>query len=802
MGTAVKFSAKRICAFVVLLVSLGSLALLTCVSFSGRMDAMLPEKEGIKDIFSFLKDVQVSDKVLVTLSMRDGSADADILSAAAQQYIAQLDTKLVSPMTTGFQQGEIAQDFKRLVQQLPEYTERGEFEEIAAITSYPGVSTSLSNLVKRLQTPEGMFSGSSARSDPLDWNGRLVKKMVGLLSSFGYRAVPVQGRLMDPEHKNLLLVLQTPISLMDIQGVRALVTHLEACAKSLPPGVETSLVCAHLHTLGNETIIRRDIQVTSISAVFVFCILFFVVYRDWRAGYMVLLPFLATLPALAASALIFKNFSAFVVGFGATITGITDDYCVQAYVFSRTRQREQNLKRIRLPVFISALTTLCLFLAFCFSSIPAYQQLGCFAALSVIVAFIYALVVLPRFIPVPKDVDSIAEQAGETVSRHRFRPRTAWLVIGCSGVAFGLGILALFNLRFDANVSKLDGTPAAVLAAEQRAVQVWGGGESHAAILSVEAPTEEEALRLNDELYTALLKAGIPAQDVSSLAPLFPSEATRQQRRKQWMDYWNGERVQAFRENVRQASAAMEFSDDAFGAFWSLFEMWRTEKSTPSEPVAFLQPLRERFIHVVKTADPVGQTVRVTTFLPDDPQVLALAGGVKAEIPSLKIVSRQTFAKQLSSAFTQEISFISKLAGGFIILLTVFLIRRPGMIALAVLPSIAGLLWGCAAMVFLGRSLDVSNLIAGIMVLGLCIDYGICMVFAYRDGIQENSFRALTLSAVTTIMGAGVLLLAKHPALFSIGVTLVSGISAGYLCACLTLRAVYSLTPVETKDAQ
>ena len=76
------------------------------------------------------------------------------------------------------------------------------------------------------------------------------------------------------------------------------------------------------------------------------------------------------------------------------------------------------------------------------------------------------------------------------------------------------------------------------------------------------------------------------------------------------------------------------------------------------------------------------------------------------------------------------------------------------------------------------------------------------MVFAYRDGIQGNSFRALTLSAVTTILGAGVLLLAKHPALFSIGVTLVSGISAGYFCALLTLRAIYSLTRSEPKHEQ
>jgi predicted exporter len=756
---------------------------------------MLPEKAGIQDIFTFLKDIQVSDKVLVTLSMRDGTSDSDILCAAAEHYISTLDPKLAAPMNTGFQQGEIAKDFKRLVQQLPDYTVASEFEELSAVTSYAGVCTSLSNLVKRLQTPEGMFSASAARSDPLDWNARMVRKMLGMLTSFGYRAVPVQGRLMDPERKHLLLVLQTPIQMMDVPGVRALVAHLEQCAKELPATVEAKLVCAHLHTLGNEKIIRRDITVTSIAVVLVFCILFFGVYRDWRSGYVVLIPFLASLPALALASFVFKGFSALVVGFGSTIAGITIDYAIHAYVVSRTEQRVENLKRIRLPVILSAVTTLCVFVAFCFSSIPAYRQLGFFASIAILVSLVYALIGLPHFIPVAKKEGESEATEGEALSRHLFKPSIAWLVVGCSIVAFTVGLLGVRVLKFDANVSKLDGTPAAVMAEEERAVKLWGGGESHSAILSVEAPSEEAALRLNDQLYAALLKEGLPAQEVSSLSPLFPSEATRLQNRKQWRAFWDTARVEAFRQNIQKASAEMDFSDDAFAAFWSLFEMWRTDEAKASEPIGFLQPLRERFVHA-------GPTVRVTTFVADDPRLLEIAERVKKEIPSLKIVSRLAFSKQLSSAFAHEIILVTELAGVFIILVTVLWIRRPLMIALALLPPIAGVIWGCAAMVFIGRSLDVSNLIAGIMVLGLCIDYGICMVFAYRDGIQSHVFKAVTLSAVTTVLGAGVLLLAKHPALFSIGVTLVAGVSAGYLCAWLTLRAVYSLVRTEAHHEQ
>jgi len=48
---------------------------------------------------------------------------------------------------------------------------------------------------------------------------------------------------------------------------------------------------------------------------------------------------------------------------------------------------------------------------------------------------------------------------------------------------------------------------------------------------------------------------------------------------------------------------------------------------------------------------------------------------------------------------------------------------------------------------------------------------------------------AVSLSAATTFVGAGVLLFAEHPALFSIGITLVIGVLAGYLSSVFVIPA-------------
>lgn len=785
-----KMQSRTFVAAAVLLVTALSCACLPFLKFDGRIDVMLPDRSELRDIFTFLREIQVADKVLVTFSMRDASADPDALMAAADQYVAGLDPALAVPMNIGFRTEEIAQDFVRLARQLPDYTEETDFERLAADTSAAGIRGSLESLRRRLHQPEGMFGASAAQSDPLDWNGRTVKKIMAAVASFGYRALPVQQHLMDQKRQHLLTILQTSVSMTDASGVRRLLRHLEARAAELPAGVEARLVCGHLHTAGNEAVIRRDIQITGTAVTVVFLVLFLGIYRDWRSIGIVLIPVIASAPALAVAASAFSSFSYMVVGFGCVIAGIADDYGIHAYIMARGPQAARNLKRIRRPMTLSALTTLCVFVAFCFSSIPAYRQLGLFAALAILLSLAYAFWVLPLFVrkhvpgtgTVRLKVSAIA-----TLQRSRLG---AWAIIALSVLVFAFGFWLVSRLKLSTDITKLDGTPRVTLDEEKRAMSIWGGGESLAAILCVEAAGEDEALRLNDRVYAGLLAAGVEAAAVSSLSPICPSDETRRARRQAWSAYWTDERGRAFRENLARQSGELEFSEQAFEAFWGLFEQWRTAPADrATAPIGFLKPLRERFVHAH------GELTRVTTFVPDDARSLAAAQKLREEIPSLSVISRNAYSKALSDTITREVIWISLVAALMIATLTIAVIRRVGMVLLAAIPAVFGMVWGGAGLALFGLPLNISNLIAGIIVLGLCIDYGICTVYAHKRGMRSDMSWAMTLSALTTVLGAAVLLLARHPAFFSIGVMLVSGITAGYVYAWLVLPAMQTVWP-------
>jgi len=94
----------------------------------------------------------------------------------------------------------------------------------------------------------------------------------------------------------------------------------------------------------------------------------------------------------------------------------------------------------------------------------------------------------------------------------------------------------------------------------------------------------------------------------------------------------------------------------------------------------------------------------------------------------------------------------------------------------------------------LGQPIDMANFIFAIFVIGVGGDYSLFMVMAELEPLRGHTDRtaatggAVTICAGTTLLGVGVLVLAQHPAMFSIGLSAWLGIS-------LTLLATLFLVP-------
>ena len=145
----------------------------------------------------------------------------------------------------------------------------------------------------------------------------------------------------------------------------------------------------------------------------------------------------------------------------------------------------------------------------------------------------------------------------------------------------------------------------------------------------------------------------------------------------------------------------------------------------------------------------------------------------------------------MPGSVSSEIVYLAAVAALLIPILACLLLRDARLTVLALVPVVTGITAVLGMIPALGLSLTAPSVISAMVVVGLCIDYGIFMVYACHYELRTGTQTAVTLSAVTTLVGTGALLLARHPILFSIGLTMATGVLAGYMSALLVVPSLY-----------
>jgi len=162
--------------------------------------------------------------------------------------------------------------------------------------------------------------------------------------------------------------------------------------------------------------------------------------------------------------------------------------------------------------------------------------------------------------------------------------------------------------------------------------------------------------------------------------------------------------------------------------------------------------------------------------------------------PSVYVVSRRALSDSISQAVSRESIRLSLIAGALILVVLLVLVRNVRLALLALAPVGTAVLAMLGMLPLFKMPLTAASIIAAMIVVGLCIDYGIFMVHSEHRRAQCGTTLSVTLSALTTLVGASSLLFANHPVMFSIGVTLVCGIVGGYVCAMWIVPALYAMT--------
>jgi predicted exporter len=137
----------------------------------------------------------------------------------------------------------------------------------------------------------------------------------------------------------------------------------------------------------------------------------------------------------------------------------------------------------------------------------------------------------------------------------------------------------------------------------------------------------------------------------------------------------------------------------------------------------------------------------------------------------------------------------------FIVISLLALTRSIRQSILIMLPAATGIAAMLAVLVLLGQGMSVVTVVAAILVLALGSDYGVFAAYAWdnHEPVLGQGMSSVLLSFLTTLAGTGAMLLARHPGLWLVGVSLTSGLLAAYLTAFIMIPGIEYLRESRVK---
>ena len=330
-------------------------------------------------------------------------------------------------------------------------------------------------------------------------------------------------------------------------------------------------------------------------------------------------------------------------------------------------------------------------------------------------------------------------------------------------------------------------------AAEEPAGELAGTPAREAAAVPAQmaADANESLLQGAESIYEALI--GMPelrnaGAEVSSIAQIVPSKRSQQQRLKAWGRLMERHR-QTLAERLPKAAESAGFAGNAFSNFFSVIE----KEYEIIEPTSFAQLLAGRGASMFKEGERCVTTVTLPQEAGDSLQSLIsskVAGLFEGSGQRVSLFNVKELSSAISESLSADFNYIG-LSCSLIVFIFLWLsLRRLSYAIIAFMPMVVSWIWILGIMNLFGIEFNLVNIILATFIFGQGDDYSIFITegLIYEDKYGKKiigSFReSIYISAAIMFIGMGTLIVAKHPALSSLGEITVLGMAAVVLFSC------------------
>ena len=783
------------------------LALTLClVLFAARIHY----KEDITDFMPFngnqqeamrmYQDLSGANRIIAIVGFRDSThSDADRIADAADAFTDAIGKRGVKVSAT-VDLDQISGVADYVYKNIPYFLTPSDYARMDSLLNRPGyIEQQLSSDMEALMFPSGGLLSENIGKDPLNIFTPVVEKLSKGSQPTNYELY--DGHVFTPDMKNAIIMIESPYGSSETEDNGRLVETLSQCGDTVAAhytGISVRLTGGPVIAVGNSSRIKSDSLLAVGVAVVLILTLLALSFRSWRNISLIALTIAwGWLFALGCLSLVHDTVSLIVIGISSVIIGIAVNYPLHLIAhLNHTPDMRRALLEIVEPLLVGNITTIGAFLTLVPLKSVALRDLGLFAAFLLIGTIFFVFAFLPHFVKVGAvRKDNFFSRLGNVRLEDK-----RWLL--CVTAVLTV-IFAFYSTRtsFDSDISHINFMTDSEKADMDYLSAFLRSNPAEKTIYAVASGSSVDEAVKGNESIAPILDPVSRDKGVRSMQPVtqfLPSPDEQAQRLALWKAFV-ARHAGVLNKTLRAEAAQYGFSAGSFDDFFSIVNgTYKPRKASSFSPL-MNGPLRRHVFHDTQTGrycivTPItvsaGRAAGVSEQLSSK---LSKTGGADYcfEIGALN----NAIANSLSSNF----NYIG-IACGFIVFFFLWLsFGNIELAALSFLPMAVSWLWILGLMSIFGIQFNIINIILATFIFGQGDDYTIFMTegcqyeYAYGRRMLSSYKNSIVISALIMFIGMGVLVLAKHPALRSLGQVTVVGMFSVVLMAYLLPPFVFRI---------
>lgn len=693
-----------------------------------------------------------------------------------------------------------------LTEHLPSYIDTTLYAHIDTLLTPTHMARQMRQNKEDMEGEFGSAYPELIQSDPIGLRSVLAAQMQPLLAggTGGYKTI--DGHFFVSDSTVCVAFITPRFSATNTGQGSVLFQHLNTLIEQFAASHPDIRICYHgtpASGFYNATQIKQDLVYTVGGSLLLVMVFLLLCFRRRNTLPLLLLPVaFGTLFGLTMMYFIKGQFSLIALGIGAIILGVALSYVLHILTHHRYVSDPEQLLRDQVrPVCLGCLTTIGSFTGLIFVNTALLQDFGLFATFAILGTTIFCLVFLPQLLGkgVEESRPNMAFRLIDRINAYPFHSKKPLLAVILLVTVVCIGAYVVRGTQFDANMHNLGYEEENTTYSENLLRQKTFTGDKEK-YFAASGKTMEEAIahfgvlehKLDSLKRIGLVKSYTPTDQI--FVPL----QIQRQRIAAWKNYWTEARLQKVHALINQTAPAAGLNPEGFEPF---FELARADYEPDALYRAGIIP--EGYLSTLMEQSYDGEYLCFTSVRCANDTVQSKTSDYYricdaiANVPHLMVLDTYYYTIDTLVGMNEDFNVLQwvSMAFVFVVLLASFRCNLRKTL-LAFMPILLSWIIVLGAMALFDVRFNLINIIISTFIFGIGVDYSIFVMNGLTEDGTDNRLlsyhkTAIFFSAVILIVTVASMLVARHPAIKSVGFATLVGLVSAVVLSYVVQPAVW-----------